>query len=67
MTIPVDAGGQQGYGVDHAATLADLHRQRVGSDERERAGLVQGPVAERLDLLIEIRRPSARPGTSTTR
>ena len=54
VAVAVDAGGQQDDGVDDPSALADLHRQRVGGDEREGAGLVQGAVAELLDVLVEI-------------
>src|SRR5699024_11751380 len=44
---------------DHAPALADLHGQRVGRDERERPGLVQGAVAKLLDLLVQrLRHPA---------
>jgi len=39
--------------VDDAAAFADLLGQRVDLDERIRAG-VQGPVAERGDLLVQV-------------
>ena len=51
--IAVDAGGQQHHGVDDSPALADLHGQRVGGHERERAGLAQRPVPEGLHLLIQ--------------
>src|SRR5699024_11387979 len=40
--------------IDGSAALADFHRQSVGGDEREGAGLVQGPVAELRDVLVEV-------------
>lgn len=54
MPVRVDAGGEHHHGVDHAAALADLHGQRVGSDEGERPSLCQATVAELLDVLIEL-------------
>ena len=39
VAVAVDAGGHQHDGVDHPAAFADLHRERVGGDERERAGV----------------------------
>ena len=51
--IAVDAGGQQDNGVDDSPALADFHGQRVGRYERERAGRVQGPVPEGLDLFVQ--------------
>jgi len=54
VPVAVDAGGEQHDGVDHPAALADLHRQCVGGDEGERAGGVEGPVAELLDVLVEV-------------
>ena len=59
MPVTVHAGGQQDDGVDHPAALADLHGQRVGGDECEGAGLVQGAVAELLDVLVQrLRHPA---------
>src|SRR5699024_5522199 len=50
---------QQDDGIDHAPTLTDLHRQRVGRDECEGPGLVQGAVAELLDVLVQrLRHPA---------
>jgi hypothetical protein len=46
VAVAVDAGGDEDDGVDHPAAFADLHRQRVGGDERERAGVAQGAVSE---------------------
>ena len=54
VPVAVDAGREQHDGVDHAAALADLHRQRVGGHEGERPGGVEGPVAELLDVLVEV-------------
>ncbi len=50
----VDADRDQHHGIDHAAGLADLHRQRVGGDEGERTDGVERAVAELLDELVEI-------------
>ena len=55
MSVVVDSGGQQGHGVDHSSAFADLHRQRVGGDERERARLGEGTVAEVLNDRVQIR------------
>jgi hypothetical protein len=54
VPVAVDPGGDQHDGVDHPAAFADLHRQRVRGHERERARLVQGAVAELLDVLVEL-------------
>ena len=54
MSVAVDAGGQQHRGFDDLLVLADLDRQRIGGDEGEWSGLVQAPVAERGDLLVEV-------------
>ncbi len=54
MAVAVDPRGDEHHGVDHPAALADLHAQRVGGHERERTRLVQGPVPEGLDLLVQI-------------
>lgn len=59
VPVTVDAGREQDDGIDHAATFTDLHGQRVGGDEREGAGLVQGAVAELLDVLVQrLRHPA---------
>ena len=57
VPVGVHAGREQGVHVDDPAALADLQHQRVRGDERVRAG-VQRPGAERLDLLVELARPS---------
>ncbi|VOI55323.1 Uncharacterised protein [Streptococcus pneumoniae] len=54
VAVSVDPGGQQHHGVDHAPALADLHAQRIGGHERERAGHPERAVAEGLDLLVEL-------------
>ena len=54
VPVAVDAGGQQDGGFDDLVVLADFDRQRIGGDEGERSGLVQAPVAERGDLLVEV-------------
>lgn len=41
VAVAVDAGGHQHDGVDHPAAFADLHGERVGSNERERAGVCE--------------------------
>ena len=53
VPVAVDPGGHQHGRVDHAAALADLHRQGVGGHERVRAG-VQRAGAEGLDLGIQV-------------
>ena len=52
--VGVDAGRDEHHGVDHAPAFTDLHRQRVRGNERERARVAQGPVAELLDVLVEL-------------
>lgn len=54
VPVAVDPGGQQHRGFDDLLVLADLDRQRIGGDEGEWSGLVQAPVAERGDLLIQV-------------
>ena len=56
LTVPVavDAGRNEHDSVDDAPVLADLHRQRVGGDERERPDLTERASTERRDLLIEV-------------
>jgi hypothetical protein len=49
----VDAGGDHDRDLDHSPVLADLHHQSVRRNERVRT-LVQGPGAERGDLLVEV-------------
>ena len=58
VTVTVDAGRDEDDGVDHPAAFADLHRQRVSSDERERAGLVEGSMAELRDVFIFVEEDS---------
>ena len=53
VPVSVDAGGDQDVGVDHPATLTDLHRQRVRGHERIRA-LVQRAGPEGLHMLVEL-------------
>ncbi|AEH09106.1 hypothetical protein FsymDg_1651 [Candidatus Protofrankia datiscae] len=53
MPVAVDPDRQQAVDVDHTATLADLHRQRVGLHEPVGAG-IERPGAERLDLGVEL-------------
>ena len=53
--VRVDTRGDEDDGVDHAAAFADLHRQGVGGDERERPGIPERTVAELVDVLVEIR------------
>ena len=40
--VGVHPCGDQYHGVDHAAAFTDFHGQRVGGDERERAGVAEG-------------------------
>lgn len=40
--------------ITRPATLADLHRQRIGGDEGERVRLAEGSVAELVDVLVEL-------------
>ena len=54
VAIAVHAGGQQHRGVDDPAALADLHRQRIGGDEGERASGIEGTGAKLLDVLVEL-------------
>ena len=54
VPVATDPGRQEHHGVDHASTFADLHRERVSRDERERPGGVEGTVAELLDVLVEL-------------
>ena len=54
VPIAVDPGRDQHHGVDDTATLADLHRQRVSDDERERPCGVQRPVTALPDVLVEL-------------
>ena len=60
-TVGVHPGSNQHDGVDDAAALADLHRQRVGGDERERASVAERAVAELLNVLVELRGPRSTP------
>ena len=53
--VRVLAGREHHDRVDDAAAFADLHRQGVGGDERERARVAERPVAELVDMLVEIR------------
>jgi hypothetical protein len=54
VTVGVDPGGDQDHGVDDAAVLADLHRQRVRRDEHERTRVAERAGPERGDLLVEV-------------
>ena len=54
VAVAVDSGGQQRHRVDDPAAFADLHGQRVGGDERERARVGEGAVAEVLDDRVQI-------------
>lgn len=56
VAIGVHPGRHQDDGVHDAAVLADLHRQRVRRDERERSRLAQRPGPERGHLLVELGR-----------
>ena len=52
--VGVDTGCDHDDGVDDPAAFADLHREGVGGDERERASVAQGTVAELVDVLVEL-------------
>ena len=60
MAVGVHPGRDEHDGVDDPAVLPDLpprasgHRQRIGGDEAERAGLGERTAAERGDLLIKV-------------
>ena len=54
VPVTVDAGGDEHDSVDDPAGFADLPRQGVRGDERERSRLVEGPVAEGTDVLVEV-------------
>jgi hypothetical protein len=53
MPVGVDTGGDEGVDLDHPGALTDPYRQRVGGQERVRAG-VEWSGAEGLDLLVEL-------------
>ena len=53
--VRVLAGREHHDRVDDAAAFADLHRQGVGGDERERPGIPERTVAELVDVLVEVR------------
>jgi NAD(P)H-hydrate repair Nnr-like enzyme with NAD(P)H-hydrate epimerase domain len=52
--VSVHASGNQDDRVHDAAAFADLHRQRVSGDERERASLVERSVTELIDGLVQV-------------
>lgn len=54
MAVIVDAGGERDDGVDHAASFTRVHREGVGGDERERACIVEGAVAEVVVERVEV-------------
>jgi len=53
VAVGVDPDGDQRVDVDDAAALADLLSQCVDPDERVGPG-VQGPIAERGDLVVQV-------------
>ena len=54
VPVAVHASRDEDHGVDDPAALADFHGEGVGGDERERAGVVEGAVAELVDVLVEV-------------
>ena len=58
VAVVVDADRDEGVHVDHPPVFADFEHQGVGGDERVGTG-VQGPVAEGLDLLVQLFRHDA--------
>lgn len=63
MPVAVDPGGDQDAAGNHAPSLPDFHRQGVGCDEREGAGITEGAVAELAGRAHPGRLPCARPMT----
>lgn len=59
--VGVDPDRDQGVLVDDETALSSLLRERVGPDERVRAG-VQGPITEGGDLLVHLLGHCADPG-----
>jgi len=53
VPVGVHAGGDHDGDFDHSPALADLHRQRVGRDERVRP-VTQRSGAELFDLLVKV-------------
>lgn len=54
MSVIVDSGGNQDRARDDASSFAYFHGERVSGDERERPGIVEGPVAELIHVLVQV-------------
>ena len=54
MSVIVDSSGNQNRARDDASSFAHFHGQCVSGDERERPGIVEGPVAELIHVLVQV-------------
>jgi len=52
VSVIVDSGGNQDRARDDAASFAYFHGERVSGDEGERPGIVEGTVAELIDVFV---------------
>ena len=52
MSVIVDSSGNQDRARDDAASFAYFHGERVSGDEGERPGIVEGAVAELIDVFV---------------
>ena len=54
VSVIVDSGGDQDRARDDASSFAYFHGQCVSGDEGERPGIVEGPVAELIHVLVQV-------------
>ena len=54
VSVIVDSGGNQDRARDDASPFAHLHGQCVSGNEGERPGIVEGPVAELIHVLVQV-------------
>ena len=52
MSVIVDSGGGQDRARDDASSFAYFHGQCVSGNEGERPGIVEGTVAELIDVFV---------------
>ena len=54
VSVIVDSGGNQDRARDDASSFAHFHGQRVSGNERDRPGIVEGPVAELIHVFVQV-------------
>ena len=54
VSVIVDSGGNQNRARDDASAFAYFHGQCVSGDEGERSGIVEGAMAELINVFVQV-------------